>query len=123
MELPCRVDDTERCRIRSTECISKGVVSIRIRCSHSSADVLSGCRVFGDGSGCAIAIGEHGCAVLIDIRDLDGETGCTDETGAIRRPDGEIGVSVLGFIIQGGFGAHLPCVGINTKRVRIAPAK
>ena len=122
MELPGSADDTERGRIRATKRIGKCIV-ICIRCGDCPANILSRCRVLCDGARGAIAICEHGCAVLVDICYIDRDKDCICEPAAIRNADGETVVSVLRFIVEGGSGLHLPCIRVNLKRVPIAPTQ
>ena len=71
LQLSRCADDTERRRIIATECISERVPCIRIRRSNSCADILSRCRVLRNNARRAIAIAEHGGAILTDIHDAD----------------------------------------------------
>ena len=97
MELSGSADDAERCRIRATKCIGERVI-IGIRRSHGTADALSGCRVFCDGSGGAIAVGEHGGAVLINICDIDRDGNAITPAVAIRNRNRHR-IGVLRFIV------------------------
>ena len=118
LDLPCCADNTKRFPILSTvHTIGEGV-AIRIRCGERLADVCAGGRVLSDEARPAATLERR---YLVDIRDVYCDKDCICEPAAISSTDGQTVVSVLRFIVEGVFGLELPCLGVNTKRVLIAP--
>ena len=98
-------------------------IVICIRRSDRRADRYTGWSVLGNRADRASTVYEHGVGVLFDIRDVDRDKDRICGTAVIRNADSEIGVRTLRFIVERGFGLHLPCIRVNLKRVPIAPTQ